>query len=324
MLYSFTSESKLRLDDFLRVQIPIALADSVSNEQISNSKIRRLIVAGAVSVNGQQCRRPAFELRGRSIVKVELDPGKFFYEKQPDDISYEVTPKDVIFEDEYLICVNKPALFPTEETIVGNEKRDNLHDAVVRYLWAQNPSLRNPPYVGIMHRLDRETSGVILFTKQRSVNKSVQESFATHNITKEYRALCSYSSSVSAPKKQFTVEMFMNRTSPKGQACKCGAVSEQKGGLYSKTDFKLVRDNVRVEGVSDKSHLCIVQAFLYTGRTHQIRTHLSFLGLPILGDELYGGIQYNRIMLHAQRLVIEHPVSKISLELVAPLPEILK
>ena len=106
MLYSFTSESKLRLDDFLRVQIPIALADSVSNEQISNSKIRRLIVAGAVSVNGQQCRRPAFELRGRSIVKVELDPQKFFYEKQPDDISYEVTSKDVIFEDEYLICVN--------------------------------------------------------------------------------------------------------------------------------------------------------------------------------------------------------------------------
>ena len=170
MIYSFSTSEKIRLDEFLRRELPLKLNEPQNS---SNSKIRRLIVAGAVFVNSRQVRRPAFELRGHSNVSVDFDEEKFLYEKQPDDIKFELTEKDVLYEDEYLICVNKPSLFPTEETIVGGKKRDNLHDAVVRYLWAKNPSLRNPPYVGIMHRLDRETSGVILFTKQRIVNKQV-------------------------------------------------------------------------------------------------------------------------------------------------------
>ena len=171
----FSTEKKIRLDEFLRQELPARIG-----EEISNSKIRRLIVAGAVSVNGRQTARPSFELRGKSEITVELDREKLFYEKQPDDIAFEVTPADILYEDDNLIFINKPAFFPVEQTITQN--RDNLHDAVVRYLWSKNPALRNPPYVGIMHRLDRETSGVILFTKTRTVNKQISDIFQSHTV----------------------------------------------------------------------------------------------------------------------------------------------
>lgn len=298
-IFNFFTTDKIRLDEFLRQQLPSKLENP---ENSSNSKIRRLIVAGAVSVNGRQCMRPAFELRGRSNVTVNFEEEKFFYEKQPDDIKFELTEEDVLFEDDVIILVNKPALFPTEETIVGGQKRDNLHDAVVRYLWAKNPSLRNPPYAGIMHRLDRETSGVILFTKSRTVNKTVQEMFAGHDFKKYYLALVT--GDFSRTGKVFSVEMFMNRVSAKSQAAKWGSVPESKGGLYSKTDFSLVK-----ECSYNGRKAFLVQADLFTGRTHQIRVHLSSKNLPIIGDELYGGVEAQRIMLHAERLEFNHPVS---------------
>lgn len=322
MVYSFFSDKKIRLDDFLRKEIPSKLSEP---ENASNSKIRRLIVSGAVSVNGMKIRRPAFELRGKSEISVLIDEAKFFYEKTPDDIKFEVSEKDVLFEDEYLVIVDKPSRFPTEETIVGSEKRDNLHDALVRYLWRKNPSLRNPPYVGIMHRLDRETSGVILFTKSRSVNKKIQAMFENRSFRKIYVALCentkekqncssgghnfSSESGLTSARdfpcgKKFSVEMFMNRVSPKTQRAKWGFVPEEKGGLYSRTDFSVLGEKI-FEG----KKCFLVQAELFTGRTHQIRVHLSGKGLPVLGDVLYGGSAAERIMLHSFCLEFSHPVT---------------
>lgn len=299
MQLQFSTSEKIRLDDFLRRVLPSAMKSQIL---VSNSKIRRLIISGSVFVNGKQIRRPAFELRGKSDIQVNYDEEKFFYEKQPDDIKFELTEKDIVFEDKYIICVNKPALFPTEETIVGGKKRDNLHDAVVRYLWKKNPNLKNAPYVGIMHRLDRETSGVILFTKERSVNKEIQRMFSEHDFTKIYIALCKKKPNVP---KQFSVEMYMNRISPKSQQAKWGKVPENKGGLYSKTDFSIVGEK-KYNG----NECFVVKADLFTGRTHQIRVHLSSIGLPILGDVLYGGIPSEKIMLHAQKLIFLHPVTK--------------
>ncbi|MCR5494730.1 MAG: RluA family pseudouridine synthase [Treponema sp.] len=314
MILNFSCSEKIRLDDYLRRELPSQVNDS---QNISNSKIRRLIVAGAVSVNGRECRRPAFELRGQSKISVFFEEEKFFYEKQPDDIKFELSEKDVLYEDEYLICVNKPALFPTEETIVGGEKRDNLHDAVVRYLWAKNPSLRNPPYAGIMHRLDRETSGVILFTKQRSVNKPVQKMFEDHDFKKVYYALVSAENSEKKARKvklneSFVVEKYMNRITPKSQAGKWGEVSELKGGLYSKTVFTFLEERF-FEG----KKCFLVEANLFTGRTHQIRFHLSSIGFPIAGDTLYGGFSSKRVMLHACKLEFKHPLSGEKLSVLA-------
>ena len=291
----FTTDNKIRLDEFLRKTLPARI-----KEEVSNSKIRRLIVAGAVSVNGRHTVRPSFELRGNSEVIVELVMEKLFYEKQPDDIKFEVTADSVLFEDDNLIFINKPAFFPVEQTITSN--RDNLHDAVVRYLWAKNPELRNPPYVGIMHRLDRETSGVILFTKTRAINKQISELFQSHSFVKKYFAVIPAVNQLKGgtklePGTLFTVEMNMGRISPGSQAAKWG---QTKDGQYSKTDFKVLR-TITVESTK----CLLLECTLYTGRTHQIRVHLSSLGLPLLGDTLYGGLQAQRIYLHSCELTCD-------------------
>ncbi len=302
-----------RLDEFLRRELPSAVTSVVEcarsarieTTAFSNSKIRRLILAGAVSVNGRSVTRPAFELRGRSNVLVRFDADKFFYEKQPEDAAFEMSDDAVLYEDDNLIFVAKPANFPVEQTITGN--RANLHDAVVDYLWKRNPSLRNPPYVGIMHRLDRTTSGVIVFTKTRTVNGAVSELFQSHNLTKQYLAMVEEPQTARHPDEvrhpelvsgsQFTVEMFMNRVTGKSQQGKWGEVPESRGGQYSKTDFRVL-DKITVEG----RPCLLIECSLHTGRTHQIRVHLASKGLPILGDELYGGKPAKRLYLHASHL----------------------
>ena len=317
--FNFSTTEKIRLDEFLRRELPGA----VGEQELSNGKIRRLIVAGAVSVNGRQVNRPAFELRGRSNVVVQFDKEKFFYEKQPDDIAFSLFEKDVLYEDDNLIFVNKPAFFPVEQTIVGN--RDNLHDAVVKYLWDKKPELRNPPYVGIMHRLDRETSGVIMFTKNRTINKAVSDMFQGHNFKKLYTAVVCPTGAGGKAKlpggkpvavgTSFTVEKFMGRISPKGQAGKWGSLPESRGGQHSKTKFKIIGE----KDVGGRKCF-VVDCDLETGRTHQIRVHLSEAGLPIVGDTLYGGIKGDRIMLHARALEIHNEDVGVDGVIEAPVP----
>ena len=298
----FATDKKLRLDEFLREELPHC--SQLNEHEVSNSKIRRLIVAGAVSVNGREVVRPAFELRGKSDVCVALDIEKFFFEKQPDDAKFEVTDASVLYEDEDLIFIDKPARFPVEQTITGN--RANLHDSLVDYLWHRNPALRNPPYAGIMHRLDRETSGVILFTKTRSVNAAVSDLFQKHDLTKQYLAVVEvprhidgtrHAELVSASTSTFSVKMFMGRVTGKSQQGKWGELSEARGGQFSHTDFKVLR-TLTVEGRS----CLLLECTLHTGRTHQIRVHLASRGLPILGDTLYGGHPATRMYLHAAHL----------------------
>ena len=298
--FTFKTEKKCRIDEFLRAELPDAVKLAAENTDLafSNSKIRRLILAGAVYVNGREITRPAFELRGRSTVAVRFDAEKFFYEKQPDDISFEVSAADILYEDENLIFLNKPPRFPVEQTITGN--RNNLHDSLVDFLWRRTPSLRNPPYAGIMHRLDRETSGVILFTKNRTVNAAVSEIFQKHDLTKQYLAVVEEPQGRCAAKgqaSQFTVEMFMGRVTGKSQQGRWGELGESRGGQYSKTEFRVLK-KITVEG----RPCLLIECTLYTGRTHQIRVHLASRGLPILGDELYDGAPAKRMYLHAARL----------------------
>ena len=311
---TLTASKKESLNEFLRSALPSELS-----QDVSNSKIRRLIISGSVSVNKRQCRIPSFLLREEDQVEVTLDEEKLFFEKQPDDIAFEVTEEAVLFEDESIIVVNKPAFFPSEAGMVAS--RDNLHAAIIRYLWKKNPALRNPPYVGIMHRLDRETSGVILFTKTRAVNAACHDMFEKKTAQKVYRAVAARpassrpSQALPAAGETFTVSFPMGRISAKSQAAKWGMVSESRGGVPSRTDFTVAA--VRKEKGRELFYL---DCRLFTGRTHQIRVHLSSRSLPIVGDTLYGGISSERIMLHASSLTFPHPVTGSEMTVTAPLP----
>ncbi len=308
-IHTFTTRKEEPLASFLRKAVPPLLA----GEEVSKSKLRRLIFAGCISVNGRQCRIPSFLLKTGSTVRIALDREKFLFEKQPEDRDFTLTEKDVLFEDETLIIVNKPPFLPTEKTIVTGRK--NMHQCVVDYLWQRNPSLRNPPYAGIMHRLDRETSGVLLFTKSRSINKAMHDIFAAHKIQKIYRAVSK--SAEKAVPAQFSLEDFLGRISPRSAPCKMGTVPESKGGQYARTDVTLL-------GKADGLYYFDCQPL--TGRTHQIRVQLAGAGFPLAGDILYGGAANasplpRRIMLHALRLEFCHPVSGEALYIEAPLPE---
>lgn len=320
------SPSRVRLDVLLREKLP-ALVGS----EISNSKLRRLIISGSVFVNGRQVRVPSFEIFSGSEVKVNVDEEKLFFEKKPDDIDFTLTQKNVLYEDDFIIVVNKPSHLPTEATIV--ESRKNLHDAVVDFLFARQkviaPNAKNPPYAGIMHRLDRDTSGVILFSKSRSVNKALHDAFENRKVKKSYVAVV-----CGVPKQEkFSVAFPMGRVSPKSQAAKWGKLPESKGGVPSHTDFELLKisplqnsfpeaqKNFSGEKSTVHCPLSAIHCFPRTGRTHQIRVHLASVFLPILGDTLYGGKTFGRIMLHAKSLEFPHPVSGETVKVDAPLPE---
>lgn len=308
-----------RLDVFLRREVlPLFLPDA----KLSNSKLRRLIVAGCVSVDGRPCARPAFVLRAGSRVTADIDEEKLFYEKDPGDLDFVLEEKDVLFEDDCIIVVNKPAFLPSEETIV--EGRASMHRAVIDYLWKRNPALRNPPYVGIMHRLDRETSGALLFTKTRQVNKAVHDIFEGRQVRKVYRAVATCSDGGRLKGRSlpysFSVDNYIGRVSPKSQACRMGPLSPEKGGLHARTDFTLVH-----AGEREGRRLCWFDCQLATGRTHQIRVHLSLSGFPIVGDTIYGGTQGfaangGRILLHARLLEFPHPLTGELVSCEAPLP----
>lgn len=310
--YTIISESKIRLDELLRQKLP-----ELTGLELSNSKIRRLIMAGCIRVNGREVRIPSYTVFVKSNVEAFVDKDKLLYEKQADDISFEVTENSVLYEDEFLIFINKPAKFPTEKTIVTD--RDNLHNAVVRYLWKKNPSLRNPPYVGIMHRLDKDTSGVILFTKKREVNKAIFDMFDSSKldlnetsekkyrpVQKTYVAVVKDSVKI---KESFTVKNFLGRITSKSAGCKWGEVPESRGGLIAVTEFKVIkRDAGR----------CYLECHPVTGRTHQIRIHLAGLGTPISGDTLYNGDKAERLFLHAKSLELTHPVTGEKISVSAP------
>ena len=301
----FVADETSRLDDLLRKKLPPYFGGDVP---VSNSKIRRLIVAGAVFSDGVQRRIPAYTVKKGSRIEVKIDREKFFYEKQNDDISFELSKQSILYEDDFLIIVDKPDRFLTEPTVAGN--RGNMHDAVIAWLWKENPSLRNKPYAGIMHRLDKTTSGVLLFTKQRSVNARMHELFESGAVEKTYRALAA--KPLVPPDVQFSVESRIGKLGGSGM---WGEVGDGRG-RFARTDFTVLGECVR-----NGKKLLKIEARPITGRTHQIRIHLASSGMPIFGDERYGGEKAERLFLHAYSISFAHPVSGDMLTVCAKLPD---
>lgn len=321
-----------RLDDFLRENLPPALDEffgSEKNKILSNSKIRRLIFSGNVFLENRVVKNPAFFLKNSSRVKILLDAEKLFFEKQNGDIEFSLFEKDIIFEDDFLLAVNKPCGIPSERTFL--ESRASLFDAVQKYLREKNPGAEN--YCSAAHRLDKGTSGVILFSKQKSVNAALHEMFGGGNaaeraVKKIYLAVCTKSTAGSASaflrgaknpeneigfeKNEFSVSNLLGRVSKKSEEAKFGEVAEACGGKFARTDFRILKS---------RAEKFLVQARLFTGRTHQIRAHLSQCRMPILGDTLYGGERAQRIFLHALKLELPHPCTGETLELISPVPK---
>jgi 23S rRNA pseudouridine1911/1915/1917 synthase len=264
-----------RLDDTLRAWLPEA-----AGRPFSKSLIRRLIIAGAVRADGRTLRRPAEALRPGLALEVTLDPTRLPKEA--------ATPGAVavLYEDAFLLAVDKPPGLPSVPG--ADPARPSLVGAVRAMLLGRGDSA----YLGVHQRLDRDTSGVMLFAKDARANAGLAAAFAGRQARKLYHAL------VARPL----------RLPPRAWI-----VCTPIGGKQASTEFARIR--VLARGL-------LVEARPGTGRKHQVRLHLAERGWPILGDDRYGaGRPGLRLMLHAASLALPHPITGAPLRIESPWPE---
>jgi len=223
------------------------------------------------------------------------------------------TPSRILFEDEWLIVVDKPAGLPTQPTL--DATRPSVFSVLKDFLQKREG---REQYLGLHHRLDRDTSGVLLFTKNQKANAGAGALFAEKKAQKTYQALAVLGAGCA---ETWEVKNYTGIVGRVGKASKFGAV--RSGGDPAQTTF---RELERLPGV------LLVEAKPLTGRTHQIRVHLSEGGHPILGDEFYSGptsvrlasgarLMFSRVMLHAAGLEFCHPMTQTQQVITSPLPE---
>ncbi|MBF0107538.1 MAG: RluA family pseudouridine synthase [Deltaproteobacteria bacterium] len=203
---------------------------------------------------------------------------------------------DVLFEDTYILATNKPAHVDFESYV----------KTVQDYLVRQN-RIKSYPYVGQMHRLDKETTGVMLFTKKKMAN-SLADQFRDHSLKKYYLALVD-----GRLKRENGV---IKKSVEKGQF-ESGKKVKVSDSLDSKKATTLYTVVERYRSAT------LLKIEIKTGRTHQIRVHLSDMGFPVVGDKLYGlqgGIPFRRHALHAERIDFKHPVTSKPMRVTAPVP----
>jgi RluA family pseudouridine synthase len=299
-----------RLDEALAEWLPEALG-----RPVSKSKGRKLIMAGAVHVNGKPVRVASRALFQGATIEAYIDFAKLFEDSPSRDKHFELNPDRILYEDDDLIVIDKPPFIPSQPT--ADETRDNLLAALHRFLSKRDGTVK--PYVGVHHRLDRDTSGAVLFTKSVRVNAATSEIFSKRLMAKIYEALTVPRRDPGLRKKiprEWTIKNCLGKISSKSKRARYGAVDSD--GTPAETSFRLIAEYPG--GIW-------IRAIPKTGRTHQIRVHLSEYGLPILGDNLYGAdinVENDlvpRLMLHAAQLVFPHPVTRREISVESPLPD---
>lgn len=214
----------------------------------------------------------------------------------------ELTEEEILFEDDVLIVVNKPSGVPTQATL--DRTRDYLFHMVKRFLKKRDGA---KAYAALHHRLDVGTSGVMVFCKQKHFNKEVSEIFSERKAHKVYHAWVSKKSPIEET--EWTVENFLKKENIKRKTKVRSVTSD---GDKAITHFKKLEE-------TDNGYL--IEATPKTGRTHQIRVHLSEAGNPIFGDRNYGErFQKCRLMLHAYKISFDHPKTGEPVEFVAQPP----
>jgi 23S rRNA pseudouridine1911/1915/1917 synthase len=284
---------------------------------LSRSRIQKLIAEGAVLVGGAPARR-AHVVRAGEEVSIEVP------EPRRSVLEAEDIPLSILYEDEHLIAIDKPAglvVHPAPGHASGTLVNALLHH--VRDLAGIGGETRP----GIVHRLDRDTSGVLLVAKTDRAHQLLSRQMRQRTLRKEYLALVA-----GVPKvRKGEVSLSVGRDPRDRKKMKAFRATEAEpppGVRTARTLYEIEREWFAVG-------LTLLRCRLVTGRTHQIRVHLSASGLPIVGDPVYGRPSYARVRdaalkrrltefprqaLHAERVWFRHPATQEILEIVAPIP----
>lgn len=300
--YIQTHQSEKRLDRFL----------TSTTEGVSRTYLQKLIREGAVTVNDKVSKQPSYYLRPGDRICLTLPQPRPLETVQP-----EVVPLDILHEDNHLIVLNKPAgmlVHPANGVNAGT-----LVNALLAHC-TDLSSIGGVERPGIVHRLDKNTSGVIVVAKTDVVHRGLSVQFERHTITREYVAVV-----CGAPAKATgTIDARIARS----RRDRRRMTTVEIGGRPAGTHYQVL------ENYHNFAH---VQLTLETGRLHQIRVHLQHIGHPVAGDAIYGGEQralndahastvkqalahLKRQALHAHTLGFDHPVTTERLTFAAPMP----
>jgi RluA family pseudouridine synthase len=285
----------------------------VLGRPVPRARVRALVASGRVKVDGTVLKAPGRPLRAGQRVQAVVRPDLLRPRAERTDRPFRLTGHALLFQDDALLAVDKPPGLPTHAT--ADRSRPNLVAHVERYLRA----LGRAPYVGVHQRLDRDTSGVVLFATDARANAGLARAFEERRVEKTYVAL------VARPVAVRTGPVLLRRpVAASGRRQPSTGRSEAAVGNHAKAlkgEGRAAETEVVVREVL--ADALLVEARPRTGRRHQIRVHLAQAGMPILGDAVYGdaGDRAPRVMLHASRLALVHPLTGEPLVVESPLPE---
>mgnify|MGYP000984999010 CR=1 FL=1 len=278
-------------------RIDVFLADAMEN--LSRSGVQKLIEEGHITLNGGRTKAN-YKLRERDIIDVEVPEVKEV-EILPEDI-----PLDILYEDDSILMVNKPkgmVVHPSAGHYTGT-----LVNAVLWHCQGQLSGINGVSRPGIVHRIDKDTTGVLVVCKNDAAHNAVAAQLKEHSITRKYRAIVHGV----IKEDEGTVDAPIGRHPTERKKMASGV----KNGKRAVTHYRVLE---RFQGYT------YVECQLETGRTHQIRVHMASIHHPLLGDTVYGPAKDSHHLegqtLHAMVLGLIHPVTGEYLEVEAPLPE---
>jgi 23S rRNA pseudouridine1911/1915/1917 synthase len=280
-----------------------ALASAIPT--LSRERLKALVNAGDVMVDGRQERDPARKMKGGEAVSVVVPAAR------PAEAISQDIPLDIRFEDEHLLVVEKPAglvVHPAAGNLDGT-----LVNALLHHCAGRLSGIGGVARPGIVHRIDKDTSGLLVVAKTDRAHAGLAAQFAKHTIGRRYLAVVAGLPTPPAGR----IKTNLARSDANRQ--KIAVVSPPKG--------KLAITHYRV--LEPLKNAALVECRLETGRTHQVRVHMAHIGHPLLGDPVYGQgrqaelcrrLGFNRQALHAAALIFEHPITKeiLTFESVAP------
>ncbi len=279
-----------------------ALADAVPS--MSRERLKALIRSGALE---PQVRDPAVKVKGDEVFTLAVP------EPEPAHNAPQDIPLDIVFEDDHLLVVDKPAGLVVHPA-AGN-REGTLVNALLHHCAGRLSGIGGVARPGIVHRIDKDTSGLLVVAKTNVAHEGLAKQFAAHSIDRRYLAIVNgiprlASGTVDAPLARSTSDR------------KKIAIQREGRGKRAVTHWRLL------EPLDDAA---LVECRLETGRTHQVRVHMASLGHALLGDQTYGGaakmhrkilneLGFHRQALHAAELGFIHPVTKGRLSFASPLP----
>lgn len=283
-----------------------ALAEATG---LSRERVKGLIADGAVEIGGKPAKSGSAKPSGGESYRIALPPPEPL-EAEPQDI-----PLDIVFEDEHLLVVNKPAGMVVHPA-AGNPD-GTLVNALLFHCAGKLSGINGVARPGIVHRIDKDTSGLLVVAKSDAAHEGLAKQFADHSITRRYLAVCA--GHPNPPSGTISGRIGRSDRDRKKMAV---LPDDSTRGKHAVTHYETIK---RLD------HATLIECRLETGRTHQVRVHCASIGHALLGDPTYGrtpkplrtlleSLDFQRQALHAARLGFTHPISGESLDFCAELP----